>query len=148
MNVLATARNFRHRGARSALIAGLFAWLSFLVQPCVIAAPLAGTAGLDGATPVAITHYGSGIPSDTCLHCLDDTSQRNVVPDTCDDASAASQSTVANPLDSGENGWTPALPFSILPDMHRIILRSAGIPEVERLPRTVSLTVAYCVYLE
>lgn len=148
MNVLATARNIRHRGARSALIAGLFAWLSFLVQPCVVAAPLAGTAGQHDAGPPAGTHYGSGSRSDTCLHCFDDTSTRNFVPSTCDDASAASQSPVANPLDSGENGWTPALPFSILPDIHRVVLRSTGMHEAERLPRNVSLTVAYCVFLE
>jgi len=148
MNVLAAARNMRHRGARIALITGLFAWLSFLVQPCVMAAPLAGAAGQHGAETAAAAHYGSGSPSDTCLHCVDDTSTSKVVPDTCDDPSAASQSPAANPLDNGDSGWAPVLPFATLPDIHQVVLRSTGMPEAAHLPRTVSLTVAYCVYLE
>lgn len=148
MNVLATARNTGRRGARNALIAGLVAWLSFLVQPCVVAAPLAGITVHAGAGPVAVRHYGSGARSDTCLHCVDDSSTRNLVTDTCNDASAASQSPVANPLDSGENGWTPALPFSILPDIHQGVLRSTGKSAAVQPPRSVSITIAYCVYLE
>jgi hypothetical protein len=113
-----------------------------------MAGPLAGTVVQAGSEPAAVTHYGPGTPSDTCLHCVDDNSTTNLVPDTCDDAPAASQSPAANPLDSGENGWTPALPFTILPDIHEGALRSTGMSDAEQLPRPFSLTVAYCVYLE
>lgn len=148
MNVLATDRRNQRQGARRILIAGLVAWLSFTVQPCVMAAPLAGTAGSVDFELSSVTHHGSGMPADECLHCVDVGSARAYAMGACDDVSIASASPATNPLDDVESNWTPALPFSILPDVQQAIARSAGMHATEHLPRTVSLTVAYCVYLE
>lgn len=148
MNVLATDRRNQRQGVRRVLIAGLVAWLSFIVQPCLMAAPLAETAGSVDFELSSVTHHGSGVPADECLHCVDVGSTRASAMGACDDVPIASASPATNPLDDIESNWTPALPFSILPDVQRSIPRSAGMFATEHLPRTVSLTVAYCVYLE
>jgi hypothetical protein len=149
MNVLATDRRNQRQGARRILIAGLVAWLSFIVQPCVMAAPLAGTAGSAGFDLSSDTHHGSGMPTDECLHCVDVGSTRGLATGACDDVSIASASPKTNSLDNFENSWTPAIAFSIIPDIRQIVPRSVGMPEAaELLPRTVPLTIAYCVYLE
>ena len=142
-------RKTHARGARGALIAGLVAWLSFVMQPCVMAAPFAATAGNHDVELSSAAHHGSGIPADACLHCVDAGPIPGVAAGACDDISIASLSTKTNPLDNADGSWTPAIPVSTLPDFRRIVPRSVGIPAAaEHLPRTVSLTVAYCVYLE
>ncbi len=148
MNVLATDRRNQRQDARRVLIAGLVAWLGFIVQPCVMAAPLAKTAGNVDVDLSSVTHHGSRVPADECLHCVDIGSTRAPAMDACDDVSIASASPATNPLDDVESNWTPVLTYSILPDVQRAIARFAGMFATEHLPRTVSLTVAYCVYLE
>lgn len=149
MNILTTGRKNQGRGARTALIAGLVAWLSFIVQPCVMAAPLAGTAGHYDVAVSSVAHHGSGAPADECLHCVDVGSTRGLAAGACDNVSIAAASPKGKPLDNVESSWTPAVPFSILPDVQQIVPRSVGIPTAaEYLPRTVSITVACCVYLE
>jgi hypothetical protein len=149
MNSWVADRNTHVRSARSALIAGLVAWLSFVMQPCVMAAPLAGTAGNDDVELSAETHHGSGIPADACLHCIDVGSTPASASGACDDVSLVSVSPKTNPLDKADNSWTPAIPASLLPDVRQIVPRSVRVSAgAERLPRTVSLTVTYCVFLE
>lgn len=149
VNTWVTDRNTHVRSARSALIAGLVAWLSFVMQPCVMAAPLAGTAGKSDVELSSLTHHDSGIPSQACLHCVDAATTPGFASGVCDDISIASPSPKTNPLDNVDNGWTPAIPASLLPDIWPIVPRSVRLPAgADHLPRTVSLTVAYCVFLE
>lgn len=149
MNVLATTRNIRNRGARSALTLGLLAWLGFLLQPCAMAAPLAGIVDAgDGVELTVVTHHGPGLPEEQCLHCVDDASTGNLLPQSCDDSAASSHSPAAKSFDPGGDGWSPAVSVVIRPESLRNIARLQAAPRAENLPRPVSLTVAYCVFLE
>jgi len=149
MNVLATTRHIRNRGARSALTVGLLAWLGFLLQPCAMAAPLAGIVDAgDGVELTVITHHGPGLPAEQCLHCVDDTSTGNLLPQSCDDSAASSHSSAAKSFEPDGDGWSPAVLVVISPDSLQYIARLQAGPRAENLPRPVSLTVAYCVFLE
>lgn len=149
MNVRVTDRQTHDRGARVALIAGLVAWLSFVIQPCVMAAPFAGTAGNQHVELSEVADHGSGTPAHECLHCVDAGPIPGIAAGACDDATVASVSPRTSPLDNGDSSWTPAIPASVPPGIRQIVPRSVGIPAgAEHPPRTVSLTVAYCVYRE
>lgn len=149
MNVLATARNVRTRGARSALGLALLAWLGFLVQPCAVAAPFIGTGNAGNGVGVSvITQHRSGVAAEQRVHCVDARSTGHPVTRGCEDTAAAGNATATKPLDTGEDGGNPALPAEISPGIQRIVSRPIGTYRPERLPRPVPITVAYCVYLE
>mgnify|MGYP001609391886 CR=1 FL=1 len=142
-------RNFRNASSRSTLIVASVAWLGFLLQPCVMAAPVAGAADSSGAIELSIvTHHGPGMPAEQCMHCGDGATTRNLLPESCDESSAASQSPSAKLPDADGDNWSPAVPVAINPEALRNIAPSKSAPRAEQLPRSVPFTVAYCVYLE
>jgi hypothetical protein len=127
----------------------MVAWLGFLVQPCASAVPLVGNGEMGRDIELSVvTHHGPGNPAGQCLHCVGATSGRNLLPDDCDGAAAASQAPAAKPLDSGEDGWSPALPAANSPVIERPAHLSVDMCRTGHLPRPVSLTVVYCVFLE
>lgn len=149
MNVLATIRNIRKRGARSALTLGILAWLGFLLQPCVMAATPPGLVDAVVTPELSIvTHHGQGMPAEECLHCGDATATSRLLPESCDEPAASSHSPSAKPFDAGGDGWNPAVPIAIGLDSLRDPAPTQAVLREEHLPRPVSFTVAYCVFLE
>ena len=149
MNVLATIRNTRSRRARSALTLGLLGWLGFLLQPCVMAATPPGMVdAVDNPELSVVTHHGQGVPAEQCLHCVDATATSKLLPGSCDEPAASSYSPAAKPFDAGGDGWNPAVPISIGLDALKGPAPTQAVLREEHLPRPVSFTVAYCVFLE
>jgi hypothetical protein len=145
MNILATIRNLRSVSARGALAVAMVAWLGFLLQPCVMAAPLAGTA--DDANRVElsiVTHHDASIPAEQCLHCDD---YGDALPAGCDDIAAPGNPAAAKPLDSGADGGS-AVVTAVFPDVRQITAGPVEPLQAEHLPPPVAFTEAYCVYLE
>lgn len=146
MNVLAEIRNLRSWSARSALAAAMLAWLGFLLQPCVMAAPLAGTADFAHDVELSIvSHLGPDLPAGQCLHCEDGGS---LPPDTCNDIAASGSPSGAKPVDGGTDGGNAAAPAATIPAIQQIDSEPVGFPRAEHLPPPVAFTEAYCVYLE
>lgn len=145
MNILATTRNFRSVSARGALAAAMVAWLGFLLQPCVMAASLAGTTDDTSHVEISIvTHHGAGIPAEQCLHCDE---YGDSLPIGCDDSVASGTSAAAKPVDTGADGGSAVAP-SVLVGIRQIASGPVEPLRAEHLPPPVAFTEAYCVYLE
>jgi hypothetical protein len=128
-----------------ALAAAMVAWFGFLLQPCVMAASLAGAADNDSRVELAIVmHHGSGIPAKQCLHCDE---FGDALPAGCDDIVAPGNSPAAKPLDTGADGGSAVIP-AVFPDIRQIPSGSVAPLQAEHLPPQVAFTEAYCVYLE
>lgn len=146
MNILAKNRNFHTRGARSALLASIVAWLGFLLQPCVMAATLTDSTGSSDAVELSVvTHHG---PSENCLHCVDSDGTAAAPVSSCVEATAAAQSNATKDLDLGDDTWTPPAVAALDPAVDVTRPPNIGVPCAEHLPRSVSLTVLNCVFLE
>ncbi len=146
MKILAKARNIRHRSAQGALAAGLLAWLGLLLQPCVMAASLAGTADdADSVELSIVVHHGPGISAEQCLHCDDSDS---LSPVNCDDIVASSNFSSPKSADTGADGGNAAAPAATVPEIQRTAAEPGWLPQAEHLPPPVAFTEAYCVYLE
>lgn len=146
MNILAKSRNSSTRGARSALLATIVAWLGFLLQPCVMAATLTDSANSGDAVELSVvTHHGT---AESCLHCVDaDGAAASPVPG-CLEASAAAQTNAAKGFDLGDDTSNSLAVTAPYPDVDFTRPRYTGAPGAEDLPRSVSLTVLNCVFLE
>lgn len=145
MNILATTRNFRRVSARSAMAASMFAWLGFLLQPCVMAASVAGAA--DNANRIElsiVTHHGASIPAEQCLHCEE---SGDLLPVSCDDFVASGNTSTAKPVDAGADGGSAIAP-TVFSDIRQIACGPVWYLRAEHLPPPVAFTEAYCVYLE
>jgi hypothetical protein len=146
MTVFDKIRNIRGRKARSAMAVAIVAWLGFLLQPCVMAASLAGTADVTNGVELSIvTHHGPAIPTEQCLHC-DDAGES--LPGSCDEIVASGNSSTSKPADSGMDCGNAAAPAGMIPDIWRTAPQPLGPPQAEDLPSPVAFTEAYCVYLE
>jgi hypothetical protein len=146
MNVLATTRNLRSWSARSTLAAATVAWLGFLLQPCVMAAPLAGTVDVAHNVELSIvSHLGPDLPPEQCLHC---DNAGDLLPGTCDDIVVSGSASNSKPVDGGTDGSNAAAPPATIPATRQIVSESVGLPRAEHLPPSVAFTEAYCVYLE
>ncbi len=146
MNVLATTRTLRSWSARSALAAATVAWLGFLLQPCVMAAPLAGTADVAHDVELSIvSHLEPDLPGRQCLHCDDAGDLR---PNACDDIVASESPSRSKPVDGGAEGGNAAAPVATIPAIQQIVSEPVRFPRAENLPRPLAFTEAYCVYLE
>lgn len=146
MNILARNRDLRTRGARSALLATAVAWLGFLLQPCVMAATLADSAASSDAAELSVvTHHG---PAESCLHCVDSDDSAAPPVSGCVEASAAAQTNSAKGLDLGDDTGTSPAVTAPDPGIDATRPRHIGAPCAEDLPRSVSLTVLNCVFLE
>jgi hypothetical protein len=146
MNVLATTRNRQSWSARSALAAATVAWLGFLLQPCVMAAPLAGKADVAHDVELSIvSHHGPDLPAEECLHCDD---AGDLLPGTCDDIVAPGNPSGSKPIDSGTDGGNAVAPAATIPAIRQIASETVEFPRAEHLPPPVDFTEAYCVYLE
>jgi hypothetical protein len=149
MKMFRKLTGFRSAGSRSTLIAASLAWLGLLLQPCVMAAPVPGAPDSSGTIELSfVMHHGPGMPAEQCVHCVDGTSTRSLLPESCDDTLASSHSPAAKSFDAEGIDWSPAVSVGISPHTLRHIAPSNSPPRTEHLPRTVSLTIAYCVYLE
>ena len=150
MSILARARNFRTQGARSALAAALVAWLGFLLQPCAMASSYDGPGVAENGIELSVFahHPASGAPAEQCLHCADTTSTSNLLPGSCEHTAAAGNAPGAKLPDSGQDDWGPVIPTVISQDIQQTFSRSVGSRRAECLPRHVSITTAFCVYLE
>jgi hypothetical protein len=146
MNVLATTRNRRSWSARSALAAATVAWVGFLLQPCVMAAPRAGTADVAHDVELSIvSHHGPDLPAEECLHCDD---ADDLLPGTCDNIVASGSPSGSKPIDGGTDGGNAAAPAATIPAIRQIVSKPIEFPRAEHLPPAVAFTEAYCVYLE
>jgi len=146
MNILAKNRKFHTRGARSALLATVVAWLGFLLQPCVMAATFMDSADSSDAVELSVvTHHG---PAESCLHCIDTDGTAASPVSGCIEASAAAQSNATKGLDLGDDTWSPPAVTAPNPAVDVTRPRYIGAPGAEDLPRSVSLTVLNCVFLE
>lgn len=143
MDILAKTRNFRNR---SALLATIVAWLGFLLQPCVMAAGLPDSTVSGSAVELSVvTHHG---PADRCLHCVGSDSAAASSVSGCLETSAAAQTTATKGLDLGDDTWSPPAITGPEPGVDCSRFRYIGVPCAEDLPRPVSLTVLFCVFLE
>ena len=124
----------------------MVAWLVFLLQPCIMAAPLAGTAGVAHDVEVSlVSHLGPDLPAGQCLHCED---AHKLLPDTCDDIVASGSPFGSKTGDGGTDGGSAAAPAATIPAIQQIDSDPVGFPRPEHLPPPVAFTEAYCVYLE
>lgn len=146
MKMFRKLTGFRSTGARSALLATIVAWLGFLLQPCVMAAPLTNSASSGDAVELSVvTHHG---PAESCLHCVGTDGAAASPVAGCLEASAAAQTNPAKGFDLGDNTSNPPAVTASYPDVDFSGPRYIGAFGAEDLPRAVSLTVLNCVFLE
>ena len=148
MNNLTAFRKFRRSQTPRVLASLVLAWLTFVVQPCVMAAP-----EHDSEPAISANHSGHALyddqmstnTSDTCPHCGDDVC---VSTSGCDASAAVNSKGAASLADSGTAMFAVARNLWTDDAIQSRYTAFQYIPTPEALPRPVPLTVVHCVFLK
>ncbi len=151
MNNLTAFRKFRRSQTPRVFAALLLAWLTFVVQPCVMAVSLSDEAAARVQMQIASdSHHDSASQEscEPCPHCGTSGPCDLAGVPSCDSPDAAKQNNVLKSVETGaeflatmKSTWNEEIPR-----YDRVALTIVDAADL--LPRPVSLSIAYCVFLK